>query len=55
MDPDPDTRAALAKVAAATAAAGQRVSLTIGNKAEGSTAQTVVAMAAQIASHLSPC
>jgi len=55
VDPDPDTRAALAKVAAATAAAGERVYLTIGNKAEGSAPQTVVAMAEQIASGLAPC
>ncbi len=48
VDPDPDTRAVLAKVAAATAAAGQPVYVTINNKAEGSAPCSVVALAEEI-------
>lgn len=48
VDPDPATRAVLAKVAAATAAAGQPVYVTINNKAEGSAPCSVVALAEEI-------
>lgn len=45
VDPDPQTRAVLARVARATTAAGHHAYLTIGNKAEGSAPRTVEAMA----------
>lgn len=45
VDPDPETRAALVRVARATTAAGHPAYLTIGNKAEGSAPRTVEAMA----------
>lgn len=48
VDPDPATRAVLAKVAAATAAAGHAVYVTINNKAEGSAPCSVVALAEEI-------
>lgn len=48
VDPDPATRAVLAKVAAATAAAGQPVYVTINNKAEGSAPCSVIALAEEI-------
>ncbi len=49
VDPDPDTRAVLAKVIAATTAAGQPAYLTINNKAEGSAPLSVAAMAQLLA------
>ncbi len=48
VDPDPATRALLAKVAAATAAAGQPVFVTINNEAEGSAPCSVLALAEEI-------
>jgi uncharacterized protein YecE (DUF72 family) len=48
VDPDPATRTVLAKVAAATAAAGHPVYVTINNKAEGSAPCSVVALAEEI-------
>jgi uncharacterized protein YecE (DUF72 family) len=45
VDPDPATRAVLARVARATSAAGHAVYITINNKAEGSAPRTVEAMA----------
>jgi uncharacterized protein YecE (DUF72 family) len=48
VDPDPDTRAVLANVASATAAAGHPVFITINNKAEGSAPCSVVALAEEI-------
>ena len=47
VDPDPHTRAVLAKVAAATAAAGHAVYVTI-NKAEGRAPCSVLALAEEI-------
>nr|WP_235579109.1 DUF72 domain-containing protein [Pseudorhodoferax sp. Leaf274] len=49
VDPDPETRTALARVARATTAAGHHAYLTIGNKAEGSAPLTVEAMARLLA------
>lgn len=49
VDPDPETRAVLARVARATVAAGHPAYLTIGNKAEGSAPRTVEAMARLLA------
>ena len=48
VDPDPATRAVLAKVAATTAAAGHPVFVTINNKAEGSAPRSVIALAEEI-------
>lgn len=45
VDPDPATRAVLAKVMSATAAAGHNVYVTINNKAEGSAPLSVLALA----------
>ena len=45
VDPDLDTRVALAKVIAGTTAAGQNAYVTINNKAEGSAPLSVVALA----------
>lgn len=45
MDPDPDTRAALARVIRGTAAGGQDAFVTISNKAEGSAPLSVRALA----------
>lgn len=44
-DPDPETRAALARVIAGTVGAGQRAYVTLGNKAEGSSPLSVLALA----------
>ena len=52
VDPDPDTRAALAKVAAATAQAGHPVYVTVSNKAEGSAPLTVQLLAEAIRARL---
>lgn len=49
VDPDPDTRAVLAKVAAATARAGRPVYVALNNKAEGSAPLSVEALAQAIA------
>ena len=48
VDPDPATRSVLAKVATATASAGQPVYVTINNKAEGSAPCSVIALAEEI-------
>lgn len=45
VDPDPETRAALARVIAGTTGAGQPAYVTINNKAEGSAPLSVVALA----------
>ena len=50
VDPDPETRAALAKVAVATARAGHPVYVTVSNKAEGSAPRTVQLLAEEIRS-----
>lgn len=50
--PDPDTRATLARVMAATLQAGQRVFVTINNKAEGSAPASVHALAQALAALL---
>ena len=49
VDPDPTTRAELARVMRATAAAGQPVLLSINNKAEGSAPLSVIELAREIA------
>lgn len=49
--PDPGTREALARVIAATAAAGHEALVTINNKAEGSAPCSVVALAEAVAGH----
>ena len=49
VDPDPQTRAVLARVARATTAAGYPAYITINNKAEGSAPRTVEAMARLLA------
>ena len=48
VDPDPVTRALVAKVARATAKAGQAAYVTINNKAEGCAPQSVAALAREI-------
>lgn len=48
VDPDLDTRAALAKVIAGTTGAGQNAFVTLSNKAEGSAPLSVVALAQAI-------
>lgn len=45
VDPDPDTRAALARVIAGTVGAGQPAFVTLSNKAEGSAPRSVAALA----------
>lgn len=45
VDPDPDTRAALARVIAGTVGAGQPAYVTLSNKAEGSSPLSAVALA----------
>lgn len=45
IDPDPETRAILAKVIAGTVGAGQRAYVTLSNKAEGSAPLSVLALA----------
>lgn len=50
VDPDPATRAVLAKVMSATAAAGHNVYVTINNKAEGSAPLSVQALAGAVSS-----
>lgn len=52
--PDPATRSELARVAAATASAGQAVFVTINNKAEGSAPRSVTALAEAIDARLNP-
>lgn len=51
VDPDPDTRAALARVIAGTAGAGQNVYVTLSNKAEGSSPLSVIELARAIRAH----
>jgi uncharacterized protein YecE (DUF72 family) len=53
VDPDPQTREVLAKVAAATLSAGWPTYITINNKAEGSAPLSVEALAAAIGEKLS--
>ena len=53
VDVDPGTRSTLAKVAAATAAAGHKAYITISNKAEGSAPRTVAGLAKEINRHSS--
>lgn len=48
VDPDPETRQTLARVALATAAAGFNSYVTISNKAEGSAPRSVLALAEEI-------
>lgn len=48
VDPDLDTRAALARVIAGTTGAGQNAFVTINNKAEGSAPLTVLALAEEV-------
>src|SRR5690606_5109503 len=45
VDPDPDTRAALARVIVGTTSAGHKAYVTVSNKAEGSSPLTVAALA----------
>lgn len=52
VDPDPATRSVLAKVAAATAAAGLPAIITINNKAEGSAPLSVLELARAIGARL---
>lgn len=47
-DPDPELRALIARIARATARAGQKVYVTINNKAEGSAPLSVQALAQQL-------
>ena len=54
VDPDPDTRAALARVIVATTAAGFPAYVTLGNKAEGSAPLSVVALAEAVAARREP-
>lgn len=54
VDPDPHTRETLAKVMAATAAAGFEVYVTINNKAEGSAPLSVVELAREAATRMKP-
>lgn len=48
VDPDPETRAALVRVIAGTAGAGQNVFVTLSNKAEGSAPLSVIELARAI-------
>ncbi|MEZ5506394.1 MAG: DUF72 domain-containing protein [Gammaproteobacteria bacterium] len=52
IDPDPDTRAALAKVIAGTVGAGQSAYVTLSNKAEGSAPLSVLALAKDVRARL---
>ncbi|MGD9942606.1 MAG: DUF72 domain-containing protein [Burkholderiaceae bacterium] len=52
VDPDPETRAVLARVMAATAGAGRNVYVTISNKAEGSSPLSVAALAEELVARL---
>ena len=49
VDPDPETRATLARVIAGTVGAGHAAYVTLGNKAEGSAPLSVVALAEAVA------
>lgn len=51
IDPDPETRAALVRVIAGTANAGQNVFVTLSNKAEGSAPWSVIELARAIHIH----
>lgn len=48
LDPDPETRSALARVICGTTAAGHAAYVTISNKAEGSAPLSVAALAAEV-------
>ncbi|HSV51977.1 MAG TPA: DUF72 domain-containing protein [Burkholderiaceae bacterium] len=48
VDPDPETRAALARVVAGTTGAGQNAYVTVSNQAEGCAPLTVIALAEEI-------
>lgn len=54
VDPDPDTRATLARVVAGTAGAGYKAYVTINNKAEGSAPLSVLALAGAVAALSAP-
>lgn len=54
VDPDPETRAVLAKVIAATVAAGHPAYVTLGNKAEGSAPLSVAALAQAVSGNARP-
>lgn len=54
VDPDPETRATLAKVIAATTAAGFPAYVTLGNKAEGSAPLSVAALAEAVVARQPP-
>jgi uncharacterized protein YecE (DUF72 family) len=54
VDPDPETREALARVAAGTAAGGHNAYITINNKAEGSAPLSVLALARAMGSLSAP-
>ncbi|MDT8999196.1 DUF72 domain-containing protein [Paucibacter sp. APW11] len=54
VDPDPDTRALIARVARATARAGQKVYVTINNKAEGCAPLSVRALAQELLNESAP-
>lgn len=49
--PDPDTREVLAKVIAATAAAGRRALVTVNNQAESGAPRSVFALAEAVVRH----
>lgn len=51
LDPDPDTRAVLARVIAGTVGAGQNAYVTLSNKAEGSSPLSVIELARCIREH----
>lgn len=54
VDPDPETRAALARVIAGTTGAGYPAYVTLGNKAEGSAPLSAVALAQAVAALQAP-
>lgn len=54
IDPDPETRAALTRVIAGTAAAGHNVFVTLSNKAEGSAPLSVIELARAIRGNAKP-
>jgi uncharacterized protein YecE (DUF72 family) len=54
VDPDPQTRATLARVIQGTTAAGYSAYVTLGNKAEGSAPLSVVALAEAVAGRPAP-
>lgn len=54
MDPDPPSRAALARVIAGTTGAGQNAYVTVSNQAEGCAPLTVAALAQEIGAQMGP-